>query len=76
MDIKIGVVGRIMEGDEAGSYVKVVDDSSSTGGYLVLTSANPDMSNGFDNWVEDRESLARYFEESRWAINWTSSAST
>lgn len=74
MDIKIGVVGRIMEGDEAGSYVKVLDDSSNTGGYLVLTSSSPDMSDSFDNWVENRESLSRYFEESRWAIDWISPA--
>lgn len=73
MDIEIGTVGRIVEGDEAGSYVKVVDDASNTGGYLVLTSANPDMSDAFDNWVEDRESLSRYFEESRWVVTWTPS---
>lgn len=71
MEIKIGVVGRVVEGDETGSYLKVVDDSANTGGYLVLTSANVDMSDAFDNWVEDHESLSRYFAESRWVVNWT-----
>lgn len=71
MDIKIGVIGKIVDGDETGSYVKVVDDASNTGGYLILTSTNPDMSDGFDNWVEDRKSLSRYFEESRWVVTWS-----
>jgi len=76
MDIKIGVVGQIMEGDDAGSYVKVVDDSVNTGGYLVLTSTASDMSDGFDNWVDDRTSLSRYFEESRSVVNWLSTLPT
>jgi hypothetical protein len=70
MDIKVGVVGKIDAGDEVGSYVKVIDDTTNTGGYLVLTAVSPDMSDAFDNWVEDRESLSRYFEESRWAVTW------
>jgi hypothetical protein len=70
MDIKVGAVGKIVAGDEAGSYVKVIDDTTNTGGYLVLTAVNPDMSDAFDSWVEDRESLSRYFEESRWAVTW------
>ena len=72
MDISVGVVGRIAEGDEAGSYVKVLDDSENTGGYIILTSSHQDMSDGFDNWVQDRESLSAYFEESRWVVNWAS----
>lgn len=70
MDIKIGVVGQIASGDEAGSYVKIVDDRSNTGGYLILTSKCPDMSDSFDSWAEDRESLSRYFEESLWDVTW------
>ena len=66
----VGIVGRIVEGDDAGSYVKVLDDSENTGGYIILTSSHHDMSDGFDNWVQDRESLSAYFEESRWVVNW------
>lgn len=73
MDIKIGLIGRIVDGDEVGSYLKVIDDSTNTGGYIVLTSASVDMSDAFDNWVEDRESLARYFQESRWSVVWAES---
>lgn len=70
MEIKIGLVGRIVEGDDIGSYVKVLDDSQNTGGYLILTSAHQDMSDGADNWVEDWDTLSRYFQESRWVVEW------
>lgn len=70
MRIEIGQIGRIAEGDDAGSYVKVVDDSQNTGGFLILTSKKHDMSDGFDNWVEDPESLSKYFEEAAWIIKW------
>lgn len=71
MEVKIGKVGRIALGDEAGSYVKVEDDAENTGGYLILTATRPDMHGGFDNWVENREALTRYFIESGWVVEWT-----
>lgn len=70
MEIKIGPIGRIVMGDELGSYVKVLDDSENTGGYLILISAHQDMSDGGDNWVEDQDMLERYFSESQWVIDW------
>lgn len=70
MKIEIDHVGRIVEGNDAGTYVKVIDDTQSTGGFLILTSVHYDMLDGFDNWVENKESLARYFTESGWVIEW------
>jgi hypothetical protein len=70
MDIKIGTLGRIIEGDDIGLYVRVLDDSHNTGGYLILTSTHQDMSDGADNWVEDRDTLSRYFFESHWVVEW------
>jgi hypothetical protein len=70
VEIKIGQVGRIVAGDEMGSYIKVEDDTHNTGGYLVLTATKPDMTNGFDNWVEDGAALSRYFAEAEWIIEW------
>jgi hypothetical protein len=70
MEIRIGVVGRIVEGDQCGHYVKVVDDSENTGGLLVLTCAKPDMGKCFDAWVESADALHDYFTEASWLIEW------
>jgi hypothetical protein len=69
-DIRIGEIGRIKRGDELGKYVKILDDSQSTGGYLILTSSNADFISGFDNWVENFDILKKYFEESGWEVEW------
>ncbi|MDO9160955.1 MAG: hypothetical protein Q8N35_08055 [Methylococcaceae bacterium] len=70
MEIKIGIVGEIVAGDETGSFIKVVDDIENTGGFLILTSSTPEMIDGFDNWVENEKSLSQYFIESGWVIRW------
>jgi len=70
MEIKIGKVGEIVAGDEVGSFVKVIDDTDKTGGFLILTSSTPEMKDGFDNWVENESSLRQYFIESNWVIRW------
>ena len=72
VDIQIGRVGKIIEGDYIGNEVKVIDDSDSTGGFLILTSTSfsGQTEEGFDDWVENRECLVEYFKESRWVIEW------
>jgi hypothetical protein len=70
-EIRVGRVGKIVAGDEAGSYIRIVDDSENTGGFLLLTSKSPDMQNGFDNWVESESALKAYFEEARWVVDWS-----
>ncbi len=72
MDIKIGEIGKILAGQELGRYVKVVDDATSTGGFLILTAEKPDMKNGFDSWVEDKKMLQHFFEEAGWIVEWPS----
>jgi hypothetical protein len=69
--IEIGPVGKIVEGDDAGYYVKIVDDEQNTGGFLVITSDSPDFSTGYDDWVENRSALEEYFVESGWRIEWS-----
>ena len=59
-----------MKGDDAGSFVKIQDDSENTGGYLILLSDRDDFSSGSDDWVEDSKALEQYFEESEWEVNW------
>jgi hypothetical protein len=68
--IKINHIGIIETGNEAGSYVKIIDDSVNTGGFIILTGNSPDLHDGFDNWVEDMKSLQKYFHESRWRVKW------
>ncbi|WP_250470256.1 hypothetical protein [Caballeronia sp. GAFFF2] len=68
--ILFGIVGKIIAGDDAGSYVKVVDDTANTGGFLILTADYPDMGTGFDNWVETKEAVGSFFAESNWKVDW------
>lgn len=68
--ILIDVIGKITSGDEIGSYVKVIDDSENSGGFIILTSSNINFENGYDNWVGDIDALQQYFKDSDWKINW------
>lgn len=70
MEIKIGIVGEIVAGEETGSFIKVVDETKKSGGFLILTSSSFDMTDGFDNWVENEKSLGQCFTESGWVIRW------
>ena len=69
-NIKVGIVGKIIKGDEEGSFIKVVDDKINTGGYLILTSSNTSFNNSFDGWVENELELKNYFIESGWKVEW------
>lgn len=68
--IKINSIGKIISGDEYGSYLKIIADSNNTGGFLILTSGSKAFKNGHDNWVENVEMLEQYFTESNWIIQW------
>ncbi len=69
-EIRVGVIGKILQGEEKGFFVKVIDDSDSTGGYLILTSEEKSFGSGFDGWVKNREDLEGYFREAGWKIDW------
>jgi hypothetical protein len=68
--VPIGRVGKIISGDDAGWFVKVLDDSAATGGFLILTSRDDHCVSGFDNWVADENALEQYLHEARWLIEW------
>ena len=69
--VPIGKVGKILLGSGAVRFVKVVDDADSTGGFLILTSANPTFVPGYDDWVQDSAALAAYFQEAGWVVDWS-----
>ena len=68
----IGTYGKILEGKLKDWYVFIQDDAENTGGYLILLNAtlNPEDRRGFDDWVENFQSLENYFKETRWKIQW------
>ena len=68
--IEIGKTGHIIGGTDVGMYVRIEDDATSAGGFLILTSHTNDFATGFDNWVVDRAELERYVTASAWEINW------
>ena len=72
MKIRIGVVGRVLNGERAGQYVQIVDDSGETGGFYILYCAEPSFSSAdvFDDWLESKEDLTRYFVEDDCSVAW------
>jgi len=70
-ELRVGVLGRIVEGDDAGRFVEVMDDTGTSGGFLILTYDNIDRSgNAYDSWVESIIDVELYFAESGWEVEW------
>lgn len=70
---KIGKWGRISEGKYANWYLMIEDDTDgSTGGFYIYTVKNPkvEFSEGYDNWVENEETLKSYMRENNFQIDW------
>lgn len=74
MQVPIGPIGLILNSDRAGHFVRVEDDSENTGGFLVfewwVDSGGPNKEGAFDSWVENLESLGKFFVESGWEVKW------
>ena len=69
--LKIGVVGRIVAGEETGRYVEILDDSAATGGFLVCLYQRPDRSGeGFDYWVEKIEHAQAFLDDCGMEVEW------
>jgi hypothetical protein len=70
-EIRIGVFGLILSGEETGRYLRVVDDAENTGGFLILTSADrAGATDVHDAWVESIVDVDLYLDESAWEIEW------
>lgn len=70
MEIKIGQLGKIVSGTEAGRYIHIVDDAENTGGFLILIALDPELRTGLDDWVENSQVLDQYFKQCDWIIEW------
>jgi hypothetical protein len=75
-DIPIDRVGQILRSkhpQDVNRFVKVQDDTKgSTGGFYILSCDSRDFKSSFvfDNWVEKREQLAKFFEAWEWEVKW------
>jgi len=72
--IQVGVVGSVLNGRHPDMKVEVIDDTNVTGGFLIFQwwpdSGGPNSHGAFDDWVESREALERYWQESGWLVRW------
>ena len=74
IDIRLNTLGRIVQGENCGVFIHVIDDAENTGGYLIFSCENQKFEGEvFDNWVENWESLQRHFAGSNWVIDWLES---
>ena len=70
---RIGVIKESKDPNEKGWYVKVVDDSKNTGGFLIFTSSTPEFAKWgevFDSWVEKKNAIQTFFEKAGWRVKW------
>ncbi len=72
--IEVGVVGTVLNGPHPDMKVQVVDDTADTGGFFVLQwwpgSGGLGPEGVFDDWVESRDALEAYWQESGWQVQW------
>jgi hypothetical protein len=69
-DIQIERWGRILKGQNAGSYVFVKEDPADTRGFFIFKSDEPSLERSFDSWTQNREELERFFKFADWEIEW------
>ncbi len=73
MDIRLNTVGEIIEGDQKGWFVLVEFDQDNTGGYYIYQAPIPEVkksTEGYDDWLESKNDVEGYFNESNWKIQW------
>lgn len=76
MTIKLDRLGRITNSLQGNHRIKVCDDQSNTGGFLIYEwwdgSNGPNLEGAFDSWVQDLASAEAYLQESQFEIAWQS----
>ena len=80
-EVRLHTVGRIEHGGKYQGWYVFVQPFRNAGAYLILISNNEKFgkdetgqliegSVGYDDWVPDKETLAAYFGQYGWEINW------
>jgi hypothetical protein len=72
--IPISKRGKVTKGDEKDWYIKVEPDMSEAKGFYIFLCKNPDflgdLGEGYDDWVNDYESLVKYFKDENLLVKW------
>ena len=69
--IAVNRIGKITNGDMKNWYIKVLDDTENTGGYLFIESPNIDFrGEGYDNWFLDLKDVLPHIEHCKYQIEW------
>jgi hypothetical protein len=67
----LGTVGEVVEGEEVGRFVEVLDGSADGGGYLISTYADDQkMHDAVTKRVETYDDVNSFFFEKIWTIEW------
>lgn len=73
-EILIGKWGKIVAGENVGWYVLVEDDTTgSTGGFYIFRSPQVSKDSCFDDWVETKDGVCKFFQFARWQVEWPKS---
>lgn len=70
IEIKFNTLGKIIEGDNQGWFVRIINDEDKTGGYYIHQFKDMDGNIGFDDWLETENDVKGYIYESNWKIKW------
>jgi len=68
-NIKIATKGLILNGEFKDWHIFIEDLNKGEGAYLILLTS-PDDTKGYDDWVENFQSLEGYLHETKWKIIW------
>lgn len=68
--IKYDTLGKILEGENKGWFIKIIDDTENTGGFYIYEFESIEKEQGFDTWLENENQVKGYFYESEWKIEW------
>lgn len=70
-DPPLGTLGEIVEGEEAGRFIEVLDDRNNSDGYLICTYADDQRCHEpLVSWVATYDEVNAVFFESNWTVEW------
>lgn len=70
-NIVLDKIGKVLEGEDKGWFIKIVKDTERTRGYYVFFCKNKNFKGEvFDNWLLNYDDLQQYFVEKKWEIEW------